>query len=275
MGVLEQIIYGFLSGITEILPVSSQAHQSLMLMLFGQPQRIPLLDLVVHFAILLAVVFGCYSNIARLRRDIKTGSRYGRALNRNNSQQFYEIRLLRTAVLPLCIGISVYLALSKLESSLIWIAVLWIINGTVLYIAGHMRQGNKAANTMSGMDAIGMGLIGGLSAVPGISRTGMITSFCAARGAGRNHALNWALLLSIPALAVYMIIDIIGIISIGIGLASFAAVIGCLLASAAAFAGAYISIIFVQFIIVRFDLSGFSYYCWGIALLTFIMYLII
>ena len=42
MSFFNSIFYGFISGITEILPVSSQAHQALMRYLFGVDTRIPI-----------------------------------------------------------------------------------------------------------------------------------------------------------------------------------------------------------------------------------------
>lgn len=276
MTILESVLYGLISGITEILPVSSQAHQALLLKLFGIGSRQPLTDLAVHLAVALAVLLACYSNIAKLRRDMRAASnRSRRSLRQVNPQSIYDLRLLRTAVLPLCIGLFFYFAFDQLESQMLWLVLFWSINGLVLYIVGHMRQGNKESRAMSGMDAIIMGLAGALSAIPGISRIGMVTSAAVARGAGRNHALNWALLLSIPALAVFVLFDIIALVGVSAGAFSLSLLAGSFAAAVMAFAGSYICIILIQFLIVRFDLSGFSYYCWGIAMLSFILYLII
>lgn len=276
MSLLESVLYGLISGVTEILPVSAQAHQALLLKIFGIDSRYQLVDLAVHLSVAAAIIFACYSSIAKLRRDMRLASGSNRRAHRQGySQSVYELRLLRTAVLPLCIGLFLYLAFNQLESQMLWLVVFWIINGLILYILGHMRQGNKDSRTMSGMDAILMGLAGALSAIPGISRIGMITSAAVARGAGRNHALNWALILSIPALAVFVLFDIVALAGVGAGAASVSLLVSCLAAAVAAFAGSYICIYLIQFLIVRFDLSGFSYYCWGIAMLSFILYLII
>lgn len=276
MGFLERVLYGLISGITEILPVSSQAHQRLMLMLFGAGERDPLMDLMIHFAVLLAVFNVCYSTIARLRREEKTKSlRRRRTAFNSNAAAIFEIRLLKSAALPLCIGLFSYLFFSKWENSLLWLVFAWILNGVVLYLLGHMRQGNKEARSMSGFDGILIGIAGVLSAIPGLSRMGIMIAVSVLRGADKRHALSWALLLSIPAMAVFMLIDIIGIASVGIGAVSVSYIAGCIGGAAAAFAGSYISILLIQFLIVRFDLSGFSYYCWGTAMLSFILYLMI
>lgn len=276
MGFLECVLYGLISGITEILPVSSQAHQRLMLILFGADQRDPLMDLMIHFAVLLAVFFVCYSTIARLRREEKTKTlRRRRTAFNSNAAAVFESRLLKSAALPLCVGLFTYLFFSKWENSLLWLVFTWALNGVVLYVSGHMRQGNKEARSMSGFDGVLIGIAGVLSAIPGLSRMGIMIAVSVLRGADKRHALNWALLLTIPAITVFMLIDIIGIASVGIGAISVSFIAGCIGAAIAAFAGSYMSILLIQFLIVRFDLSGFSYYCWGIAMLSFILYLMI
>jgi len=50
---LESIVYGFISGLTELIPVSPQGHQALMLRLFGVSVREPVRDMFVHIAILI------------------------------------------------------------------------------------------------------------------------------------------------------------------------------------------------------------------------------
>jgi undecaprenyl-diphosphatase len=273
---LESLLYGLVSGIAEILPVSAQAHQALLLKIFGLDSRQPLIDLAVHMAVLLAIFTACYSFIAKLRRDMRAASnRNRRNMRQMNPQSIYDMRLLRTAVLPLCIGLFFYLVLGRLETAMLWLVLFWVINGLVLYVVGHMRHANKESRSMSGMDALLMGAIGALSAIPGISRIGMITSAAVVRGAARNHALNWALLLSIPALLLFMTFDVIALFGVGISAFSVTLLMCCIAAAAVAFVAAYLCIVLLQFLIVRFDLSGFSYYSWGIAMLSFILYLII
>ena len=57
MGFIASIIYGFISGLTEIFPVSSQANQMFMRQIFGASQKEPIRDLLVHMAVLGAILF--------------------------------------------------------------------------------------------------------------------------------------------------------------------------------------------------------------------------
>lgn len=270
---VENFLYGLLSGFSEFLPVSSNAHQLVFRELFGM-QVNPLLDLIVHLAALLSVLFGCRGMLARIRREKMAQRRSTRLRNRKaRGSGSYTARLIRTATIPLIIVLMLQSVIASDASKLLVILFL-ILNGTVLILPEYMRQANKDARSMSGLDGILLGFFGGLSALPGISRTGVVTAFAVARGADRQHAVDWALLLGIPALVVLAGLDVFSIASSGIGVISFPIVISYILAAVAAAFGGYFGIRFIRFLAVRLDFSGFAYYSWGVALFVFILYLI-
>lgn len=274
MSLLQRVLYGLISGFSELLPVSSQAHQAIMLRLFGADGREPLMDLLVHLAVLLALFTGCRAMISRIQRErsLESHSRRGR---RVRSSGTYELRLLRSAALPLMLVLLIYISARRMESSMTALALLLVINGVLLIIPEHSRQANKDARLMSGLDAIAMGILGGLSALPGISRIGMISTYGLLRGADKQYVLNWALLLSIPALALMCILDLVFVFVSGIGPITFLVILGYFLAGVAAYLGAYLSVIFIRFLTVRSGYSAFAYYSWGAALFAMILYLIV
>ena len=273
MSMLESLIFGLVSGLTEFLPVSSQAHQALLFRIFGMPQREPIRDLLVHVAVLLSLVAGCRGLFSRIQRESKLAASSKRS-RIYELKGLYDLRLVKTASVPLLLGLLLYIAVEKLETRLLYIALFSIINGILLIITEHIRQGNKEASSMTGMDAVLIGLSGALSSLPGVSRIGAVHSIAVIRGADQQHALNWAYLLSIPALIVFLIFDFVHMISYGIGIVSFAVIVGYLLSAVAAFVGGYLSILFARRLIVRAGLTGFAYYSWGAALFAFLIYLI-
>ena len=274
MSLLQSVFYGLISGLSEFLPVSSQAHQSILLRLFGMDAREPLRDLLVHIAVLLALFTGCRAMISRIQREKSILSR-GRRGRRNITGTTYELRLIRSATLPMLLVLLINFSTRQIGSSMTALALLLVINGVALIIPEHSRQANKDARSMTGFDGILIGILGGLSALPGISRIGMITSYGLLRGADRQKTINWALLLSIPALILLCIMDLVFMFTSGVGSVSFAIVCGYILSAAAAYLGAYLSIIFIRFLTVRSGNTGFAYYCWGAALFAVILYLIV
>lgn len=266
----ESILFGLICGLTEFLPVSAQAHETLMLKMFGATET-PLLRLVIHAAVLLALYQSCAEYIAAIMRE----RRLLRIPPRRRKRQpdlgrVLDWRLLRTAAIVLSLGFLVYSNLSVRRGDLLFIAPALVINGILLYVPMHMATGNKDSRSMSQLDAVLLGLAGALAMVPGISRVGVVTSAGIARGADREQSLRWSLLLSIPALIILIAFDVYAIMTDGLGAV---VLLQTVLAAVAAFGGAYTGIRVMRFMAVRAGFSSFAYYCWGAALFSFIMYL--
>ncbi len=273
MSLLESIIYGLVSGLSEFLPVSSQAHQVLMLRLFGLDSREPVRDLLVHLAALAAVIVGCWGLLARLRREGQLAQRMRRS-QYQEPRGLYDMRLVKTAAVPLAFGLLAYMTTKAWESSYLLLALFILFNGVLLYIPERLPQGNKDAKSMSALDAILIGLSGIASSLTGISRVGTAASLAVVRGADRQHAINWALLLSIPALAVLAVTDVLGMFGTAMGAITFSVVLGYIASAAASFLGGYLGIMTLKSVAARIGLSGFAYYSWGLSLLTLVLYLI-
>lgn len=275
MGIIGSILYGFVSGLTEIMPVSSQANQYLMRQLLGVQQREPIRDMLVHFAVIAAIIFACRARILRMRKEQAVAARIRRSRNKSElPQSVYEMRLLRSAVPILVLGLLLCLLLPDLTENRVAFSVLCVLNGVILMVPAHMHQGNKTAKAMTGIDGFFLGFAGALSAFPGISRLGSIVSMAILRKTDKVTGFNWALMLSIPALIVLAILDFIGIFSVGVGSITAMVVLGYFISAAFAFAGTYLAITILKSLIERTQLSGFAYYSFGIALLSFLLYLI-
>lgn len=270
---LESVLFGLVSGLTEFLPVSAQAHQALLLKMFGTAAG-PLLQLLIHGAALLALYQSCAEQISLLLREQRL-LRVPRSRRKRQPDitKVLDMRLLQSAAVILALGFLAYPTLSVWRGDLHFIAPVLVINGIILYVPMHMATGNKDARSMSQLDATLLGLAGALAVIPGISRVGIVTSAGIARGADREQALRWSLLLSVPALVCLMGFDIYGIMTEGMGSLSAPVLLQTVLTAAAAYGGAYGGIYMMRFLAVRAGFSGFAYYSWGAALFSFIIYL--
>lgn len=273
MSILESLFYGLISGFTEFLPVSSQGHQAILMQLFGAGVRDPLQDIFVHAATLLALLITCNPLFGHMRREqaISQRTRRRRVPARKG---LYDLRLIKTAGLPLLAGLLVYILTRKYEASPLFLALFYIINGIILIVPEYMRHGNKDARFLTGWDGIMLGLLGALSAFPGISRVGIMNGYCLSRGADRQQAFNWILVLTLPVLVLFIGFDFYHLFTIGIGAFSISTVLRCLLSGVAAYVGSYFGVVTVRFLTVRTGFTGFAYYSWGVALFSLILYLI-
>ena len=273
MSVFESILYGIVSGIAEFLPVSTQGHQAVLLRLFGQSFRDPLRDVMVHIALLAALLFGCRNFLLRIQREQVIISR-SRRKHTYDFNSIYDLRFIKTAAIPFAVGLIAYFRMQRFEQEPLSLVVFFIVNGLALMIPEYIRKGNKTGRLMTGLDGILFGIFSAFSCFPGISRIGCGMGYASIRGADRTHALSWALLLSIPALVLWIVFDIIQLFSFGIAAITFLSVLSYIFSGIFAFIGGFAGISLIRFIAEKSSFLGFSYYSFGIAMFTFVLYLI-
>ena len=270
----QSLIFGFLAGLSDILPVSAQAHKSILLKIFGEESEPGVLRLVVHLAILAALYYGCRNQIQRLLRQQRLAKIPKRRRKRPvDMRSIMDLRLLQTMLVPVIIGFLIHFKTASLENSLVWVAAFLIINGVLLFLPALLPSGNKDSRAMSRVDGLMMGLGGAASAFPGISSIGAAVSVAMVRGTDRVYAVNMALLMHMGVTAGLVIFDFIALYTGGVGTFGFGILVAYLAAGLSAFAGAWLGIRLIRSLAVHMGLDIFAYYCWGAALLAFILYL--
>lgn len=275
MNLIQSLLYGLISGISSFLPVSSYGHQVILKKLFGQVNSDPPAELFVHLAIAAAVFLCCRANLRAFFRQFSDSRHRRRSHGFHPDYRYtYELRLLITAAIAMLAVLLLRGIGQNTEGSLLLVCLFFVINGIVLYITDHLRQSNKDASHMTGLDAVLIGLLSGASIFPGISRVGVGMSLAVGRGADKSHAMNWALILSIPALMLLSVFDFVDIFSAVQLSITFMAVLGYFLAALSAFVGSYATILLMRFLVVSTGFTGFACYSWGMSMLTFILYLI-
>ena len=275
MSLFASIIYGIVSGLTEIFPVSAQANQMVMRQLFGVAQKEPIRDLLVHIAILAAIFVACRSMFSKIRREQVLAYR----MRRNPSQVralkgVYDMRLVRSAAPVMLIGMFFNVFFNNFYSHRPLFSIVLIINAALTLVPVYLHHGNKDARTMTGLDGLLIGLAAGLSAIPGISRNGAIMFMTLIREADKQNGVTWAIMLSVPAMVMLILLDFIAMFTVGIGAITLITVLGYLLSAIFAFVGAYLGVSTIRMLITHSDYSGFAYYDFGLALLSFVLYLI-
>jgi undecaprenyl-diphosphatase len=269
---LQSIIYGFVMGFSELIPVSSSAQNLILRQLFGASENDAFRELLIHIFSLSAFIFAWRGSLKVFQdRRYIARSRRGRSVvdyNRNSDSRF-----VRAAVFPMLMVMIISLNFNN-GNNLIRTAILLIVNGIVLYIPERILQGNKSARSMSSMDAWLVGIFSAVSVIPGFSRIGMGIAISQIRGADRKNALNWAYMLSIPALMLLIAGDLVTIIFSGQGIVFSTGFGGYLLISIFAFVGSYLAVYLMRSLILLRGLLAFAYYSWGAALFLFILYLL-
>ena len=273
MSWIQSIIYGLISGIAEFLPISSRAHQEILEYLFGNTVTDPVRLFFIHLATLLALRSSLRSYLDQIRRE--SMARRDRRRTRAGLKSALDISLVKNAAVVMVIGMFLMTFVFGREIPMLWLCVLLLCNGVILFMAERSVKGNKNAKHMSLLDSWLMGLLSACAVLPGISRIGAANSVAVMRGADRSKSINWALLLSIPALICWLVLDIFSMFTITTGLGFWANLGGYLLSAIFAYIGASLSLYLVKMMASRSVHMAFAYYAWGAALFTFLIYLIV
>ena len=272
---LYYILYGFLAGLGELLPVSSTAHGYLIQLMSRFDTFEPSLLLAVHLACFLAICIFSRGRIGHIRREMKIASLPANKRKRQPDMvAVLDGKVILTALIPLLIGVGFSSYASRRLGTLPAISLLLLISGVVLYIPQFLPGANKDSRSLSRKDAVILGISGAVGVIPGISRMGTMISVGLMKGCERSYILDIALLASLPVLLGLMIVDCVMIAMAGTVVGTMM-LIYCVLAAAAAFGGAWLAMVIMRFLSVKSSFYGFAYYNWGLALFSFLVYLMI
>lgn len=272
---LLSIVYGLISGFTGFLPVSADAHEVLFREFTGVEGDFPGFRLACHLAAFSALLLAYRPNLARFRRECRIARIPPKRRRRHPDQDaLKEVRFLRTACVP-AVVVAVLCGFVQMHIKQLWfLALLLVIGGVLLYAPQFFRTANKSVGTVSALDALLVGLGGGITPVPGLSGLAGSMAVGSLRGLDRRFVADVGLMLFLAVQPVLIGFDVYGIVTTG---TAFSAgwFLPYFLSATAAFGGAMLAIRLVRFLAVRAGFAGFSYYCWGLALFTFSLYLMI
>jgi len=272
----QSILYGLVSGLTEVFPVSSQAHRFLMQKLFGVTGEPGLMRLLIDLGILAALYYACQNHIIRIIRARRLARVPKRRRKRPlDTRSLMDFSMLRTMLIPVILVICFYGKIRTFQVGMIWIAAALLVNGFILYIPQFFPSGNRDSRNSSRVHALLTGLGGAASFVPGISGIGTATSVGSLCGIDRVYCLNMTLLMNMAVYIGMILFDVIGIVTNGIDSVGFSGLITYFLTAVAAFGSATGAIKVMRYFASEIGYTLFAYYCWGVALFTFIMNLMV
>jgi undecaprenyl-diphosphatase len=188
MDLIQAIIFGFIQGVTEWLPISSTGHLRISQHLFGL--SLPLLfDVLLHVGTLAIV-------LVFFRKDIKL---IIAALVRGDfdSENGKLIPLIIVGMVPTTlIGMFFSNAIEEYFSSFLSMAGAFTICGLVLYFS---KTGTENEKSITYKVALAMGIAQGIAIIPGLSRSGLTIATALMFGVRREKAFSFSFLLYFPA----------------------------------------------------------------------------
>lgn len=269
------IFLGLVQGIAEFLPISSSGHLAFFQEVVGiaNGEENMFFDVLLHLGTLVAVFVAYWSEIKALILEFFTmiGVRKlpkGQKPDRLSRRMILFIIL---GTLPLFLVLPVKDRVEGLYSNAIFIGCAFLITGLLLFLSDRFNHGNKDIKSASILDVLIVGVGQALATVPGISRSGTTISAGLSRGFGREFAVKFSFLLSIPAVLGANILSLIDAIQEGI---DWSLMPMYLAGVAVAAISGYLAIRLLKYISQKGSFGGFCYYCWGIGLVTLILSLV-
>ena len=272
---VKSCIFGMLSGLLDVFPVSAEAHRVLLLKFFGMRAASDVMNLLIHAGVFAALYYSSQTHLVRMRR-----ARELARVPKNKRRRPLDIRsmmdwsMLKTMMIPAVLGVYLRKYTTGLSSNLMLIALFLFMNGVILYLPQFFPTSNRDSRTLSRIEGVLMGLGGMASAVPGISALGATTSIASVCGVERTYGLNMALMMNMAITAGLIVYDLLGIVNHGFGVLSFLILVRYIVSAAAAFGGTMLGINIMRTLATEQGYSAFGVYCWGLALFTFILNLI-
>lgn len=273
---LQSLLFGLISGLTDILPVSAQAHRMLMLKFFGVKSITSLLALMMHLSVFAALYLSSRGQFVKMNRARALARVPKRKRKRPlDVKSMMDWSLVKTMLLPTILGLLLYQYARNMQTNLLTIAAFLFLNGVILYVPQFLPSSNKDSRTLSRLEGFAMGCGCAASILPGISTVGTVVSIGSVCGVERVYSLNMAFIIKMFLMAGLMVYDVLGIISGGLEALSFAIILKYLVTAALSFGAAMGGIRLTRRLTAEYGFGLFGVYCWGVALFIFILNLVV
>jgi undecaprenyl-diphosphatase len=188
--VIRYLVLGVVQGATEFLPISSSGHLVLFERLLGLDPPGVLLEALLHWGTLAAVLLVFRSDLADLARSLTPrGSIEGRK----------EIGMIAAGTVPIVVlGLLLRSSIGGLFGSMLILGAAFLATGLLLALTGVIRR-RAERNRAHFADALGVGVAQAAALLPGLSRSGVTIAAGLFAGLTPRRAARFSFLLSIVA----------------------------------------------------------------------------
>lgn len=277
MKIWESIIYGIITGLCELLPISFQGHSAIL----GNVLHLSPLNSGSGYYIRWMLCLGAATAILlSYRKEVRIMNRellYMIGLKRYRRHQKKNMLLRRSiflgaaALLPMLVSL---FFLSKAEGMghLLVTALLFVFNGILITYCCKGKDGTATERNASLFDGLLIGIGRMISVFPGLSSFGASVAIGRARGYAQEYNLRFSYLLTYVfqvILSVYFFVR-----SLLYGQFAWSLLIPMVIAFTVSTAMGYLAIQYFRYLMKKNKLKIFAYYCWEAAAVAVILALI-
>ena len=273
---LQSILFGLVSGAADIFPVSGQVHRLLLLKFFGVNQLPNLLALLLHLSVAAALYLSSQGQFVRMNRA-RALARIPKKKRKRplDTRSMMDWSLIKTMLVPTVIGLLLNSRVRGWSVNMFLIAGMLFVNGLILYIPQFLPTSNRDSRTLTRLEGVLMGLGAGVSVLPGISTVGIMVSIASVCGIERLYGLNMTFIVKLFFLIGLMVYDVLAIITDGLGGLTVMLLAQYLFTGLLSFGASMFAIRLLRRLAPEHGFHTFGVYCWGLALFTFILNLVV
>lgn len=258
MDYITAILLALVQGVTEFLPISSQAH----LVLAGQwisgiYQGLDF-DVILHAGSLVAVITYFRKEIFRMTRDWTQSLTGGEKTKDSKLAWWVIIGTIPAGVLGL-----VFKDLAEgMARSEVVMGTALIFFGLALGLADWKGRGERDEYSLGLKDVLIIGFAQALALIPGTSRSGITMTAALFLGMSRDAAARFSFLLSIPIIAAASLLSAVTLFRDGLEMGWDVLLIGFVVATVSTYACIHYFLAFIRkigmqpFVIYRLILGG-------------------
>lgn len=194
MTIITSLIYGFVQGVAEFLPISSSAHLALLPKILNVPDPGAFFDLSMHLGTGFSILVYFFQDIINILKDFFyfiTFQKEKLSLN-----HFLMKNLLFGTISTFLMVLILKKVGPKDLRSIPLMAFNIILFGIVMGIADKFTTSEK--KEMKGKESIFIGLCQGLAMIPGVSRLGATMTISRVFNFSRTESAKFSFLLSLP-----------------------------------------------------------------------------
>ena len=203
MDIFQTITLSLIQGLTEFLPISSSAHLVLLPKFFAWPDQGLAFDVVLHFGTLSAIIYYYRNSLLVMTHDF---------ISSIQTRKIEGEALLAWGVLlgTIPVGLAGLIFQDSIELNLRTIEVIafsTLFFGLLLGFSDWLnRFMGRNREIIQGSDILIIGCFQALALIPGTSRSGITITAALLIGLSRSLSVKFSFLLSIPVIAVAMIL---------------------------------------------------------------------
>jgi undecaprenyl-diphosphatase len=245
MSWLELVTAALIQGATEFLPVSSSGHLALVHHVWGVAEPTLTVDLLLHVGTTAAVIVAYWHTLVRWCTE------------RGRDMLMLCVAMVPTAIVGLLLRSVASLATMHVR----WVGAGLVCTGLLVYVGNRLgsrvAQHGGGSPDMTWQQVLLIGVAQGCAVMPGLSRSGMTISAALGMGITPKRAVEFSLLLSIPAILGASLIEVVRSGSVLQGVSVPQALTALLLT----FSIGWVCIRVLQHVVSWYRLAPFAGYC--------------